>query len=181
MIVHGDYAQEGAPKRLENFTKPPGNNDTFRKILGDTPLISPEEYSELKNRRFAFINLWRNIADYPVYDTPLAMVDAATTTPNDIVTVEFRYIDVTIETYLGGYNPNHRWVYYPQLTKNEGVLLKTYDSQGAIWNDPNYPPYHKDKPAIPAAFALHSAFKDKNASPDLPKRQSCEVRTVVFY
>mmetsp|Transcript_20462 Transcript_20462/g.22230 ORF Transcript_20462/g.22230 Transcript_20462/m.22230 type:complete len:322 (-) Transcript_20462:140-1105(-) len=181
VAVHGDYAQEGAPKRFENFTKPPGNNDSFRKLLGETPLISAEEYASLKNRRYAIINLWRNIADYPVYDTPLAMVDAATTEPNDIVTVEFRYVDCTIETYLAGHNPNHRWVYYPLLQKNEGILLKTFDSQGAIWNDSTYEPYHKDEPPIPASFAIHSAFTDNNAPSDAPKRQSCEVRTIVFF
>lgn len=109
------------------------------------------------------------------------MIDATTTTPNDIATVEFRYVDVTIETYVAGYNPNHRWIYYPLIQKNEGILLKTYDSQGSLWNDPDYEPFHKNEPVIPAAFTIHSAFRDKKISSDVPKRQSCEVRTVVFF
>lgn len=180
-VVHGDYAQEGSPKRLENFFKKPGNNDTFRKLLGDQPLLSPEEYDDLKKRRFAIINVWRNIAEYPVYDTPFAMIDSTTVTADDIVTVEFRYVDVTIETYLAGHNPNHRWVYYPLLQSNEAILLKTYDSQGSLWQDPEYSPYHSNEAAIPSTFAIHSAFQDKNAPVNAPKRKSCEVRTIVFY
>lgn len=181
LTVHNDYAMLGAPVRMENFFKPPRTNDSFRP-LGDAPLIPPDEYEDLSKRRWAFINVWRNLADYPIVDTPLAMVDAKTFDKNDLLTLDFRYVDATIETYIAAHNPKHRWIYFPNMTKHEAILLKTYDSQGALFQDEhNYPPYHKDEPPVPASFAIHSAFRNPLAPPDYPPRYSIEVRTVVFY
>ena len=181
VIVHGDYAMEGAPKRMLNFGLPPKHNDSFLKFNGERPLIPPEELEELKGRRFVIINVWRNISTEPIYDAPLAMVDAQTFTKDDIVTVEFRYTDCTIETQLGGNNESHKWVYYPRMERDEAILLKTFDSQGAMWKDQDYEYYHQNEPAIPASFALHSAFFDPTCPADAPKRESIELRTIVFY
>ena len=62
------------------------------------------------------------------------------------------------------------------------VLLKTYDSQGVLWKEhEGYPAYHAAEPAIPVSSTLHSAVKDPRLTGDYPKRQSIEVRTIVFY
>jgi hypothetical protein len=105
------------------------------------------EYEDLMSRRFAFVNVWRNIADYPIMDTPLAVMNAQTLDyTTDIITLDFQYVDQTMETYMAAYSPRQEWVYYPAMIKEEALLLKTYDSQGAAWkDDPNYPPYHRDE------------------------------------
>lgn len=38
------------------------------------------------------------------------------------------YPDKVGETYRFAYNPLHRWFYYPNLERDEAILLKCYDS-----------------------------------------------------
>jgi hypothetical protein len=181
-VVHGDYAMLGAPMRRDNFALPPKVDDTFIKTHKERPLIHPEEMAELKGRRFAIVNLWRSFIDPPVVDMPLTFCDCATVTKEDYVALEFRYSDRTFETYAGAYSDKQRWYYFPQMTKDEVVLLKTYDSQGILWkNQPNYAPYNQKESSIPVSSTLHSAVKDPRLGQDYAKRQSIEVRTIVFY
>jgi hypothetical protein len=44
--------------------------------------------------------------------------------PSDLV-----YPDKVGETYRFKQNPNHLWFYFPQLKRNEAILLKCYDSK----------------------------------------------------
>lgn len=184
--VHGDYGLRGGPTRMHNFSKPPKIEDTFRVTYGERPLISAEIAEELKGRRFAIINLWRSFSDQPCVDMPLTFCDTQTTEKNDYATIEFRYSnDDTVETYLGGYSKGQRWYYYPSLLKNEGIFIKTYDSQGSLFVDyVDYPYRLKDQPLIPSTSVLHTAVVDPRLSAEgleYPKRESIEVRAVVFY
>jgi hypothetical protein len=92
-LVHNDYTLTSAPQRIENLGESPKVNDTLRKLLGDTPLISAVEKAEIEKARFAFINVWRNITEEPVQDMPLAMCNSQTCSPEDLVTYEIRYVD----------------------------------------------------------------------------------------
>lgn len=188
-FMHGDYALLGAPIRRDNFTLPPPDHDTFKVLYGERPLIPEEEMAqELRHRRFAIVNFWRNLADEPLVDMPLCFCDETTNTSEDYVAVEFRYTDRTIETYLAGYHPRQRWYYYPQLVKEEGILLKTFDSQGRLAQEyaqqhPTYAEsiFHPDAPVVPATSVLHGAVKDPRVPVDVPPRRSIEVRMMVFY
>ena len=182
VMVHGDYAMRGAPQRRDDFTLPPSVDDTFGKTHGQRPLIPAEEMEGLKGRRFAIVNLWRSFVDPPVVDMPLTMCDCRTVRAEDYVAVEFRYDTHGHETYAGGWSEGQRWFYFPSMTKDEAVLLKTFDSQGQLWKDqPDYPTYHKDEPSIPVSSTLHSAVKDPRLGADYARRESLEVRTIVFY
>lgn len=182
-VVHGDYGMRGGPVRVANFSKPPMIEDAFKPLYGERPLISPEEATELKGRRFAIVNLWRSFTDAPCVDMPLTFCDAQTTAKEDFATVEFRYASATIETYLGGHSERQRWYYFPALLKSEGILIKTYDSQGALFEDcVDYAPRLAGQPLVPATAVLHSAVKDPRLDgTEYAKRESIEVRAVVFY
>ena len=185
VMVHGDYAMLGAPVRRDNFALPPSKDDTFIKTHGGTPLIPSSEFEALKSRRFAIVNLWRSFDSHPVVDMPLTMCDCRTVTANDYVTIQFRYEDHHgFETYLGGHSPAQRWYYFPQMTQHEAVLLKTYDSQGVLWRDQpgNDSTYHAGEAAVEVSSTLHSAVRDPRLDgKEYAKRQSIEVRTIVFY
>jgi hypothetical protein len=118
---------------------------------------------------------------------PLTFCDAQTATGNDYATIEHRYTDRMIETYLGFYSPSQQWNYFPNMLRDEGVLLKTYDSQGEFARDhlnedgSRYAYFHIEEPAVKATSILHSAVKDPRVGPDAPTRQSIEVRFIVFY
>mmetsp|Transcript_63381 Transcript_63381/g.95667 ORF Transcript_63381/g.95667 Transcript_63381/m.95667 type:complete len:319 (+) Transcript_63381:25-981(+) len=181
--VHGDYAMNGGIIRVQRLALPPSAGDSFRSINGDKPLISPAKMEELKGRRFAIINLWRSFTDEPCVDMPLAFCDTKTMKKEDIVTMETRYSAVMIDTYLAGHTPDQKWYYYPELLKTEGVLLKTYDTQGELFSEfPDYSYRIDGESLVPATLTLHSAVPDPRLEgKEYPKRQSIEIRAVVFY
>jgi len=59
----------------------------------------------------------------------------------------------------------HRWWYFPKMTPEDVLLLKTYESE----TDGR------------ARFLGHSAFEDPNTASDAPVRESIEIRTMAFF
>ena len=94
-VVHGDYTLASAPQRLRDLTRPPGRNDTLSSVLAPgTSLLDRDEVdSALDSGRFAIINVWRNVKPEPVATHPLALCDAASVTPDDLVVFEIHYAD----------------------------------------------------------------------------------------
>ena len=93
-IAHGDYTLRSAPERLQQLAQPPGGNDTLRSIIDSgRSLIEPEKAERALNEggRFSIINVWRNIAEEPVVTHPLALCDAQSVTPEDLVVFEIHY------------------------------------------------------------------------------------------
>ena len=125
----------------------------------------PAEEAEARlEKRHAIINFWRPTG-YPVQTWPLALCDAKSIDPNDLVATDLVYQDKVGETYSFVHNPKHRWFYYPRLTPAEVLLLKIYDSR----TDGT------------ARLTAHTAFDDPTSPPDAPHRRSIELRTLVFW
>src|SRR5262249_3204585 len=110
------------------------------------------------------INVWRPIRG-PLLDSPLAVCDARTVAPQDLVPSDLIYRDRIGETYSVTYNPAHRWFYVPDMRADHALLLKRYHSR----TDGR------------ARFAPHSAFVDPTTPPDAAPRESIEIRTLVFH
>ncbi len=71
-------------------------------------------------------SIWRPLAK--VRSWPLALCDARTVDPSDLVTCDIvrrRYVG---ETYFGKYNQAQQWFYLSDMDVNELVLVKVYDS-----------------------------------------------------
>ncbi len=100
----------------------------------------------------------------PVEGAPLAVCDARTIAPGDLVETDLRYRDRTGEVYSLRFSPAHRWFYFSRMRPDETMLLKCFDSDGGR-----------------ARFTAHTAFDDPTASPDAPPRESIEVRTLAFF
>jgi hypothetical protein len=141
--AHNDYTERSGPQRV-------------RDLLGD-------EAEQLLRGRFAVINVWKPIRG-PVEQAPLAVCDARTIRAEDFVPTDLRYRDRTGEVYSLRWNPNHAWFYFPRMTPDETMLLKSFDSAPAR-----------------ARFTAHSAFDDPGSRPDAPVRESIEVRTLAFF
>jgi hypothetical protein len=124
----------------------------------------PDEAEELLKGRVQVINLWRPIRG-PLCDSPLAMADGTTVAPDDLVASDLIYPNRSGETYSVKYNPNHRWFYFPEMTPDEALLLKCYDSA----TDGR------------TRFGPHTAFVDPTTPQDAAPRESIEVRTLVFH
>jgi hypothetical protein len=143
-IVHNDYSFKSAPRRVRD--------------------LLPEEADRLLKNRFAEINVWRAIRG-PIESSPLALCDARSLRPEDVVPCDLVYRERVGETYGFTYNPKHRWYYFPRLERNEAILLKCYDS--------------KDDGR--ARFTAHTSFDDPNSPPNAAPRESIEVRALVFW
>jgi len=124
----------------------------------------PDEADELLRGRVQVINLWRPIRG-PVRDTPLAMLDGTTVKEGDLIASDLIYPNRRGETYSVKYNPDHRWFYFPDMTPDEAILLKCYDSA----TDGR------------TRFGPHTAFVDPTTPADAPPRESIELRTLVFH
>ena len=142
--AHNDYTVKSGPQRV-------------RDLFGD-------EAEALLKRRFAIINLWRPISG-PVEESPLALCDAASIAPADLVPTDLIYRDRIGETYALAHNPAHRWYYFPRMRTDEAVLIKCYDSA----EDGR------------ARFAAHGAFDDPTSPPNARPRESIEARTIAFF
>lgn len=125
----------------------------------------PDDADELLRRRVAIVNLWRPIKSAAL-DAPLAVCDARSVAPKDLVASDLVFRDRRGETYNLIYNPSQRWFYAPAMRPDEVLLLKCFDS--------------RDDGAV-ARFAPHTAFIDPTAPRDAPPRESIELRTFVIF
>ncbi len=125
----------------------------------------PGEADELLRRRVTIVNLWRPIRS-PALDAPLAVCDARSVAPQDLIASDLVFRDRRGETYNLVYNPSQRWFYAPAMRPDEVLLLKCYDS--------------RDDGAV-ARFAPHTAFIDPTAPQDAPPRESIELRTFLIF
>jgi hypothetical protein len=125
----------------------------------------PDEADALLRRRVAIVNLWRPIKS-PVLDAPLAVCDARSVAPQDLIASDLVFRDRRGETYNLVYNPGQRWFYAPEMRADEVLLLKCFDSRndGAV-----------------SRFAPHTAFTDPTAPADAPPRESIELRAFVIF
>jgi hypothetical protein len=144
LLVHNDYTEASGPRRV-------------REVL-------PDEADALLQHRFAIIQMWRPI-HRPVEAHPLAIADARSIAPRDLIVTERRYPYRIGEIYRVAYNPDHRWYYFPHMRRDEAVVFKVYDSV----NDGR------------ARFGAHTSFTDPTTPPGAAPRQSIEVRAFAFF
>lgn len=129
--------------------------------------------------RFMAINLWR-VTSPPPQDWPLALCDGRSVGREDgvhnvmvrvdeipsmdeMLSMEIPNEDQLPAAFLFRYNPAHRWFYFPDMTPNELLIFKLYDSdESGAWRVP------------------HGSFRDPSY-PDAAGRESAEIRTVVYF
>ena len=182
-ITHGDYTLFSAPERLRMLAEPPGMTDTMREFVEPGQgLLEPElvDRGLAPDGRFAIVNVWRNIAHEPVAVHPLALCDAQTVRPEDLVVFELHYPDRVGENYFSKHASRHRWYYYPEMTRDEALLIKQWDSAGTLARSDGARADADDQ-AAPCTFNFHSAFTDPSTPQDGPDRWSIEVRCLVVY
>jgi hypothetical protein len=144
LSAHNDYTEWSGPQRV-------------RELL-------PQEAERLLQKRFAIIQVWRAI-DQPIRANPLAMADARSVAPGDLLVAERRYPHRVGQTYRLKYNAAHRWFYFPQMKRDEAIVFKVYDSA----SDGR------------ARFTPHTSFADPQTPPGAPPRQSIEARALAFF
>jgi len=143
-FAHNDYTERSSPQRVRD-------------------LLGASAAEPLLRHRFAVINVWKPIRG-PVREAPLAICDARTLQPGDLVPTDLRYRERTGEVYSLTFNPTHRWFYYPDMRAHEALVFKCFDSD-----------------ATRARLTAHTAFDDPTSPTDAPPRESIEVRALAFF
>ena len=143
--VHVDYTAKSGPQRVKD-------------------LLGAAEAARLAaaGARIVQINVWRPIRG-PVERSPLALADASSVRPENLVATDQVFPGRVGEIYHLAYHPRQRWYYAPRMAPNEILLIKGWDS-------------HDDGRAL---FTPHSAFDLPNTSDTAPPRESIEIRTLV--
>jgi hypothetical protein len=142
--VHNDYTEWSGPQRVRD--------------------LLPDEADELLKRRFAIVQVWRPIR-HPVETHPLAIADARSLSPDNLVISERRYPNRIGQTYAITYNPKHVWYWFPRMRRDEALVFKVFDSL-------------KDGRA---RWTAHTAFDDPTTPPNARPRESIEIRTLAFF
>ena len=182
-VVHGDYTLRSAVDRVHQLALPPEGNDTLRRYLPEgESLYTAEEAGRALSEggRFAIINVWRNIDDHPVATHPLALCDSQTVVPEDLVVFEIHYPNRIGENYWAKYSANFRMYYYPEMTREEALIIKQWDSAGPLARTQGKQG-DGSAPDAPCTFSFHSAFHAPDTPDDAPDRWSIEVRCMVIY
>jgi len=113
--------------------------------------------------RHAIVNLWRSTL-LPVLDAPLAVCDARTVAPSDLVAADIVYPTRTGEIFEVLYNPAHAWTYFHAMQFDEVLLFKQYDSRDGM-----------------SCFTPHAAFAHPDTPPGTPPRESIEIRCLLVF
>ncbi|HJL19286.1 MAG TPA: CmcJ/NvfI family oxidoreductase [Sandaracinaceae bacterium LLY-WYZ-13_1] len=143
-IAHNDYTEWSGPQRLRD--------------------VLPDEAETLSARRFAIVQVWRATHE-PIAADPLALCDARSVRPEDLVKSERRHLDRVGEIYQLAFHPDQRWWHVPALRRDEALVFVVYDSA----TDGR------------ARFTPHASFEDPTAPPDAPPRRSIEARALCLF
>lgn len=144
-VVHNDYTEKSGPQRVKD-------------------LLDKEQAKKFLSGRFTMVNVWRSFGK-SAEAYPLAVADGRTIPRDDFIAVDIVYPDRTGEIYQNAHSRKQRWFYYSNMTRDEALLLKCFDSA-------------KDGRT---RYTAHTGFENPYAPDGTPPRESIEVRTLLAF
>lgn len=167
-FVHNDFSDSLKEQFLARYGEAQPN------ILAQPPLCVTED--ALRRGRLVALNFWRPLATTPLRHAPLGVVDATSLSRTELHPFAHSpselpphyALPTPIYVTLAESAAAHRWFWFPGMTRDEALVIKTYDSAGQV-------------PAN--GVALHSAFDteaDPSGVPGAPLRESIEARVLCF-
>lgn len=142
--VHNDYTPDSGARRVYD-------------------LLPRATAARLFRHRVLEVNVWRPIRG-PLRTMPLAVCDATSMRSADFVACDLLYPDRTGEIYYVAHRDSHRWYYFPDMQRDEALLLKCFDSERAR-----------------GGTGAHAAFDHPHTAAGALPRESIEVRAFGFF
>ncbi len=122
-------------------------------------------------RHFECINLWRSANGESVEMRPLVLCDMRSVEVDDIVFGDGmntgnikQYTKLVDQRIIHG--PHQRWYYYPNMTCDEMLMFRQYDTRQELLN---------------MRTTFHTSVEDPTTAPDAPMRYTIEVRMQAIY
>ncbi len=140
--IHVDYTAKSGPQRARDVL---GSAEVDRLLASGARIVQ--------------VNLWRPIRG-PVRRSPLALADASSVRAEHLVATDQVFPGRVGEIYHLAYDPAQRWHYAPEMTPDEVLLIKGWDSL----DDGR------------ARFTPHTAFPLPDEA-GAPPRESIEMRS----
>jgi len=145
--LHADYTDVSGPQRAKDVL----GVDKYNRIID-------------QGGRIVQLNVWRPI-NGPIKRSPLAFADAASIPKSDLVETDQIFTNRTGEIYHISYSERHKWYWVPNMTDDEILLLKGWDS------------YSEEL----IKYTPHGAFELPNQSKSHPPRESIEARVFLVF
>jgi hypothetical protein len=162
--VRGDSESSRSGTRIHEPVSRVHNDYTAASALNRVRDVLPAENAErLLRHRVVEVNVWRPIRG-PLRTMPLAVLDARSLGPGDLVACDLIYPDRVGEIYYVAHRPQHAWYYFPDMQRDEALLLKGFDTDESV-----------------TRFGAHAAFRHPDARADALPRESIEARTFAFF
>jgi len=129
-------------------------------------VIHEEELEALLQGRYILINAWRNISEMPIVRDPLGVADGRTIRNEHYITTDLVHRDRQGQTYSVTEDPEHHWMYFSDMRKDEILLFKCYDSLESL---------------DVLRWTAHTGFCDPRAPSNAPLRESVDARCICFF
>lgn len=141
---YAERARKGAgPSRWCHMDYTEYSAHNFVKLMQERSGEDLQKYS-----RFAVLQTWRCISP-PPQDNTLVMCDGSTIPPENLIVFDAVVApNMEFESQLCKYDPRLRWYYFPNMTQDELLVFKAYDTTKG-WSAQ---PLHNsaDIPGLPA-------------------------------
>lgn len=167
------YGGTDGPRRVRRT--PNGSGGAYAQgIHSDMCAAVEKAFAKLipDERHFESINLWRSTKrGETVQMMPLAVCDMTSVAPRDVVfgdgtnTGDIRMYRKVVDQRLI-HSPGQRWYYFPEMTEDEVLLFRQYDTR---------------QPSLNLRTVFHQAVEDPTMAPDAPMRSTIEVRMQAIY
>jgi hypothetical protein len=118
--------------------------------------------------RLVVIQSW-HVLTPPPQDYPLVLCDTTSVDKGDLFFIDYipptGRLDIRTESYAVAYNPAHRWYYFSEMTPDEVILFKGFDSLAGAC----------------AGAPPHTSFRNADAPTAVLPRSSIEARFLCFF
>lgn len=136
-----------------------------------------------RQRRVVFLKFWRNIADSPIVNHHLAMLDKSSLGDSDIhqAEIDFKGFRIKQNRLNADVDPDKlQWVYFPRMQRDEVICFQQGDLtlHGPALN--GSPPTATFPASGQDHATFHGAFLDPMAPSDAAPRKSIEAAAFVF-
>ncbi|XOV82454.1 MAG: CmcJ/NvfI family oxidoreductase [bacterium] len=165
-FVHSDFTDNYGQLLIERYRKKPEEVASALSAAG----LTVEDMA--RARRILILQFWRNVGPEQM-DYPLAFCDAQSVPRADMHAIHvpnYAGGDFAFDTYAVTPPPAqgaHAWYVFPNMTRDEAVAFRTFDSEMAARGEAYWTP--------------HSAFLDPTVDDSTPARRSIEVRATCLF
>jgi len=178
-LVHSDSADRSWPWRVDELLAHPGRWSDVGPINVDEA-FARDHLGGGGTKHWAIVNAWRHVGpDETLETTPLALLDDATVRwgSDEVMRYAITMDGLVAFNFVLRHSPEHRWFYYPSMTRDELLLFKAFESNPGGGHDRRNDPFV----LFHSAFDLPRSSSSRSGESKQSHRVSLEVRCIAVW